>query len=72
MNKIRRGAHRSARELERDIKDWIEQWNQDPRPYVWVKTADQILQSLADIASDLRDRTLGRTDGQSAPLLFVG
>ncbi len=45
--KIRRGAHRSVRELERDIKDWIEQWNEDPRPYVWVKTADQILESLA-------------------------
>ncbi|MGH6996987.1 MAG: IS630 family transposase [Phenylobacterium sp.] len=44
--KIRRGAHRSVRELERDIKEWIENWNEDPRPYVWVKTADQILRSL--------------------------
>jgi transposase len=47
MKKIRRGSHRSVRELERDIKDWIEQWNENPRPYVWVKTADQILESLA-------------------------
>jgi transposase len=45
--KIRRGAHRSVRELERDIKDWIDNWNDDPKPYVWVKTADEILESLA-------------------------
>jgi transposase len=47
MKKIRRGTHRSVRELERDIRDWIETWNENPRPYVWVKTADQILESLA-------------------------
>ncbi|MHB8671874.1 MAG: IS630 family transposase, partial [Acidimicrobiales bacterium] len=29
------------------IREWIEQWNEDPRPYVWVKTADEILRSLA-------------------------
>jgi transposase len=45
--KIKRGAHRSVTELERDIKDWIKTWNENPRPYVWVKTADQILASLA-------------------------
>ncbi len=44
--KIKRGAHRSVTELERDIKTWIETWNENPRPYVWVKTADQILASL--------------------------
>ena len=45
--KIKRGAHMSVRALERDIREWIEQWNEDPRPYVWVKTAEQILASLA-------------------------
>jgi transposase len=45
--KLRRGAHRSVRELNTDIRDWIETWNQDPRPYVWTKTADQILESIA-------------------------
>jgi transposase len=44
---IKRAAHRSVSELERDIKDWVTTWNQNPRPYVWVKTADQILASLA-------------------------
>lgn len=45
--KIKRGAHTSVQGLERDIRDWIKQWNEDPKPYVWVKTADQILASLA-------------------------
>jgi transposase len=45
--KIKRGAHRSVPELERDIRSWIATWNEDPRPYVWVKTAEQILASLA-------------------------
>jgi transposase len=47
MKKIRRGTHRSVRQLASDIKEWIEHWNEDPRPYVWVKTADEILESLA-------------------------
>ena len=45
--KIKRGAHTSVQSLERDIRDWITHWNQDPKPYVWVKTADQILAALA-------------------------
>jgi len=44
---LRRSVHRSLYALERDIRNWIKQWNQNPRPYVWVKTADQILESLA-------------------------
>jgi transposase len=45
--KIKRGAHTNVPNLERDIREWIDLWNEDPRPYVWVKTADQILASLA-------------------------
>lgn len=45
--KIKRGAHTSVKALEKDIREWIANWNEDPRPYVWVKTADQILASLA-------------------------
>ncbi len=45
--KIKRGAHTSVKALQADIRDWIDHWNNDPRPYVWVKTADQILDSLA-------------------------
>ncbi len=45
--KIKRGAHTSVPALERDIRAWIATWNEDPRPFVWLKTADQILASLA-------------------------
>jgi len=45
--KIKRGAHTSVKALEADIRNWIEHWNDDPRPYLWVKTADQILEALA-------------------------
>jgi len=44
---LRRGAHRSVRQLNADIRAWIETWNDDPRPFVWTKTADQILDSIA-------------------------
>ena len=45
--KLRRGAHRSVRQLNADIRDWIERWNDNPRPFVWTKTADDILDSVA-------------------------
>lgn len=44
--KLRRGAHRSVGQLNADIRAWIESWNESPRPYVWTKTADQILDSI--------------------------
>ena len=46
--KLPRSAHRSVKELESDIEAWIAAWNDHPRPYVWVKTADQILAALAN------------------------
>jgi transposase len=44
--KLQRSAHRSVPDLEADIRAWLATWNDNPRPYVWVKTADQILASL--------------------------
>jgi transposase len=44
---LKRGAHRSVRQLNTDIRAWIETWNDNPRPFVWTKTADQILDSIA-------------------------
>ncbi|ORA06168.1 IS630 family transposase, partial [Mycobacterium arosiense] len=37
--KLRRGAHRSIPALEKDIRDWITAWNDNPRPFNWTKTA---------------------------------
>jgi transposase len=45
--KLRRGAHRSVSQLNADIRAWIKTWNQNPKPFVWTKTADQILDSIA-------------------------
>jgi hypothetical protein len=45
---IRRGVHTSVQALENDIKAWIENWNQDPKPFVWTKSAEEILHSLAE------------------------
>lgn len=44
---LRRGTHRSVRELIASIKTWITNWNDEPKPFVWHKTADEILDSLA-------------------------
>jgi transposase len=45
--KLRRAAHRSVRDLNADIRAWITTWNDNPKPFVWTKTADQILDSIA-------------------------
>jgi transposase len=45
--KIKREAHTNVLNLEKDIREWIALWNENPRRYVCVKTADQILASIA-------------------------
>jgi transposase len=51
--KLRRGAHRSVNQLNADIRGWLERWNEDPKPYVWTKTADEILESLASYCNTI-------------------
>ncbi len=43
---LRRGVHRSTLELEHAIRQYIDLRNRNPKPFVWVKTADQILASI--------------------------
>jgi transposase len=52
---IRRGTHRSVKELADSITSWIGTWNENPRPYVWTKTADEILESLAGYLQRIGD-----------------
>lgn len=47
---IRRGTHRSVRELERAIREFIDAHNENCRPFVWTKKADDILASIARFA----------------------
>jgi transposase len=47
---IRRGAHRSVAELERAIQAFLDVHNEEPKPFVWTKSADDILASIARFA----------------------
>jgi transposase len=53
--KLRRGTHTSVRQLNADIRAWIDTWNDNPRPYVWTKTADQILASISSYCTQIND-----------------
>ncbi len=52
---IRRGVHTSVQSLEADIRQWIDTWNENPRPFTWTKTADEILHSLAKYLTRISD-----------------
>ena len=58
---ICRGVHTSVQALENDIREWIATWNDNPRPYTWTKTADEILASLADYLAKLGTATTLKT-----------
>jgi transposase len=53
--KLRRATHRSVRQLNTDIRAWIDTWNENPRPFVWTKTADQILESIATYCNRINE-----------------
>ena len=55
--KLRRSSHRSVKELEADVTAWIEAWNEDPKPFVWTKTADEILANLAHYLTRINQTT---------------
>ena len=44
---LRRGVHKSVAALEKEVRDWVDQWNTNPRHFVWRETAEEILESLA-------------------------
>jgi transposase len=52
---IKRGSHRSVRDLVASIRTWIANWNDDPRPYVWHKDAEEILDGLAAYCQRIND-----------------
>ena len=47
--RIRRGIFHSVRELTKAIYDYLEHYNQPAKPFVWTKTAEQILEKLAPL-----------------------
>jgi transposase len=52
---LRRGTHRSTKDLETAISSWAGAWNTNPRPFVWHKTADEILTNLANYCERISD-----------------
>jgi transposase len=52
---LRRGTHRSTRQLIASIRAWITDWNDEPKPFVWHKTADEILDTLANYCQRISD-----------------
>ena len=52
---IRRGSHRSTRELEKAINDYLAVYNEDSKPFIWTKSADQILESLQNYCEMISD-----------------
>ena len=52
---IKRSAHRSVADLVKSIRTSITNWNEDPKPYVWHKTADETLDGLASYCQRISD-----------------
>ena len=50
-------AHRSIKELAADIEAWAATWNENPTPFVWHKTADEILERLAGYCGAINQNT---------------
>ncbi len=44
---LQRSDHRSVQALEKDLRNWVASWNENPKPFIWTKTAEQILTSLS-------------------------
>jgi transposase len=53
--KLRQSAHRSVTELEADIRKWINERNKNPRPFAWTKSADDILETVAEYCQQITD-----------------
>ena len=52
--KLQRSTHRSH-QLDNDIIAWVDAWNTNPRPFVWRKTADEILDSIGNYCTRIND-----------------
>ena len=53
--RIRRGTFRSTLALEKAIKEYLAVYNEDPKPFIWTKSADQILESLQSYCTRISD-----------------
>lgn len=52
---LQRSDHRSVQALEKDLRSWVTAWNEDPKPFIWTKTAEEILSSIARYLKRIND-----------------
>ncbi len=51
---LQRSDHRSVQALEKDLREWVKAWNEDPKPFIWTKTAEEILESLSRLLKRIK------------------
>lgn len=52
---LQRSDHRSVQALEKDLRGWVQEWNENPKPFIWTKTAEEILTSLGRLLKRTND-----------------
>jgi transposase len=52
---LQRSDHRSVQALEADLRNWVTGWNENPKPFIWTKTAEEILTSLGRLLKRIND-----------------
>jgi hypothetical protein len=52
---LRRGVHKSVKSLEKDILAWVDIWNEDPKPFIWTKSSEEILESIGRLLRRIKD-----------------
>jgi transposase len=59
--KLQRSAHRTVEDLAADIRSWAETWNDNPKPFTWHKSTDDILQRLAGYCTAINQNATSST-----------
>jgi transposase len=52
---LQRSDHRSVQALEKDLRNWVKAWNENPQPFIWTKTAEVIFDSIARYLKRIND-----------------
>ena len=61
---LRRSDHRSVQALENDIRAWVTEWNENPRPFIWTKPAEEILAKLGRLLQRINAAVLHLRDAR--------
>jgi transposase len=54
---LQRSGHHTVQALEADLRAWVEAWNEDPKPFIWTKTAEEILAAIARLLQRMTKET---------------